>query len=267
MSDENEVQPDADAKRKDDAMDADEPSARPEKDRVLAYQAIIDFIGGDPFNTPAPTYQRTSPNPYRDDDSHLVEIYQDENGFEYWVNTADDSLVQAGPSARLRPEPRQTKPEDRLPVSLLREKAVAMVTRVIKDFPERRSSFHPLEDNRKRETYFFRWDDFSFPAPESELPPFVQVGLHADGTLASFVNTMGFVHEKKIHEVTAHDSYTVDLHFNGERMSLEVRMPMSQYAEAIKAVPLAGPVPQGLEHTGSASAKLRRLADMIDSFE
>ena len=46
------------------------------------------------------------------------------------------------------------------------------------------------EDNRDRQVYFFRWDDFSAPLRESELPPFVQVALYADGQLASYTDTL-----------------------------------------------------------------------------
>ncbi len=135
-------------------------------------------------------YRCAAPNPYRDDDAQKVEIYADDRGNEYWIDPADDVLVQAGPSARVHPTPRKTRPEDRLAVSELRAKAVSIVEANVAGFARRRSEYHPLEDNRNRETYFFRWDDFSQPAKESELPPFVQVGINADGTLASYTNTL-----------------------------------------------------------------------------
>ena len=75
-------------------------------------------------------------------------------------------------------------------ISDLREKAMQIAAAGVKDFESRKSSLHPLEDNRKREVYFFRWDDFSSPVKESELPPFVQVGIYADGKLASYTNTL-----------------------------------------------------------------------------
>ena len=49
---------------------------------------------------------------------------------------------------------------------------------------------HPLEDNRNREIYFFRFDDSRVKVSESELPPFIQVGLRADGELVSATNTL-----------------------------------------------------------------------------
>lgn len=57
-------------------------------------------------------------------------------------------------------------------------------------FSGRKSSYHPLEDNKDKELYFFRWDDFSQPAKESEMPPFVQVGLDAEGGIVSFTDTL-----------------------------------------------------------------------------
>ncbi len=136
------------------------------------------------------TYRCTAPNPYKDDDAKKVEIYADDRGNEYWIDPAGDVLVQAGPSARLHSAARKTRTEDRLSVSELRTKAVAIVEANVAGFAGRRSEYHPLEDNRNRETYFFRWDDFSQPAKESELPPFVQVGINADGSLASYTNTL-----------------------------------------------------------------------------
>lgn len=67
---------------------------------------------------------------------------------------------------------------------------MGVVSAQLPDFAARRSSLHPLEDHKDRELYFFRWDDFSQPAKESELPPFVQVGIRADGTVVSFTNTL-----------------------------------------------------------------------------
>lgn len=188
-----ERQLDTDSPSDDDSADPnddirdEEFRSRPPDDRVTAVERIRTFRA-DP--SLALMYRCTAPNPYKDDDAKLVEIYADDRGNEYWIDPADDLLVQAGPSARLHPTPRKTRAEDRLTVPELRAKALAIVEANVEGFAKRRSTYHPLEDNRNRETYFFRWDDFSQPAKESELPPFVQVGLHADGTVASYTNTL-----------------------------------------------------------------------------
>jgi hypothetical protein len=170
-----------------EAPEDDEPAERGMEERANAVGVIRRFRGDEFLIL---TYLRTSPNPYRDDDAQVIEIYADDRGFEYWIDPQGDVLVQAGPSARVHPTPRKTRDADRRSVGELRAAAVALVTTQVDDFAAKRSGFHPLEDNRARETFFFRWDDFSQPAKESELPPFVQVGLHADGTLASYTNTL-----------------------------------------------------------------------------
>jgi hypothetical protein len=156
-------------------------------ERTKALDAIRSFRNDDALTL---TYRSTAPNPYKDDDAQRIELYADDRGFEYWVDPADEILVQAGPSTGVHPQARKTGPEDRLTVSELRNRAVGIVAVQIPGWAARRSSLHPLEDNRNREVYFFRWDDFSQPAKESELPPFVQVGLYADGALASFTDTL-----------------------------------------------------------------------------
>jgi hypothetical protein len=75
-----------------------------------------------------------------------------------------------------------------LAVSALRERASALVTRMMPDFTERKASMHPFEDNRRNQIFFFRWEEAG--AFEFDLPPFIQVGIHADGTLACYTDTV-----------------------------------------------------------------------------
>lgn len=164
---------------------ADAANARPGAERGRALDAIRRFRGGE---APGLAYASTSSNPYRDD--ALIETYVTDDGSYYWIDPATDVLVQAGPTQGRDPKAHPTRPEQRLPVAALRERAVALLAAQVPDFPARRSSFHPLEDNKGREIYFFRWDDFSRPARETEMPPFVQVALYADGSLASYTNTL-----------------------------------------------------------------------------
>jgi len=137
-----------------------------------------------------------SGNPYKDDESR-IQIYQDEKqGIEVWTNAplsfndgSDESakLVQIGPTAGTPTAGHKTgKPGM---AKELRSQAVAIIEKVGID-QARRSSLHPLEDNRKGIMYFFRWDDFTKPIRESELTPFIQVALYADGSLAGYTNTL-----------------------------------------------------------------------------
>ncbi len=154
--------------------------------REGAVRAIKKFRGLDQL---AIAYNSTSPNPYRDDES-VIESYVDDQGNEYWVDPSADRLVQMGPNAGGDQAPHQVGQADRLPVKDLRERAISLADGAVDGFAARRSSLHPLEDNKDKQIYFFRWDDFSAPLKESELPPFVQVALYADGALASFTNTL-----------------------------------------------------------------------------
>jgi hypothetical protein len=128
-------------------------------------------------------------NPYAHD-GRTMDIYEDDQRFEYWLEKPYDRLIQAAPAAHQPAPTHKVRPENRLPVSELRQLAYRLIAREVPDFDDRRSQLHPLEDNRQRRIYFFRFDDFGEPVPESELPPFVQVGLRADGQLVSFTNTL-----------------------------------------------------------------------------
>lgn len=175
-----------DAMHDDAARAHDDAASRPAERRGGAIEAIRAFRKDARLS---PAYRSTSPNPYKDD-GRTIEIYVDEHGNEYWVDPANDGLVQVGPGAGMHQTARKTRPEARLAVPELRTIAMGVVSAQLPDFAARRSSLHPLEDHKDRELYFFRWDDFSQPAKESELPPFVQVGIRADGTVVSFTNTL-----------------------------------------------------------------------------
>lgn len=131
----------------------------------------------------------TMPNPYRDDDS-LLDTYADDAGNEYWFCSATGALIQVAPRESPDPKAYAPGPAGVLPVKELRDRAVTAAAALSPNFLERRSSLHPLEDNRRRRIYFFRWDDFSAPLRDSELPPFLQVAMSCDGGLVSFTNTL-----------------------------------------------------------------------------
>jgi hypothetical protein len=171
----------------DDAIrSADALRARPEHRRGEAVRRIRAFRGNESLPL---TYVGTSSNPYRDDEAD-IETYVDAHGTEYWIDPSNDVLVQAGPGPGADQKARAARPETRRPVAELREIAVAVAAAQAPEFLAIRSTLHPLEDNKGREIYFFRWDDLSRPVRETEMPPFVQVGLFADGSVASFTNTL-----------------------------------------------------------------------------
>lgn len=135
------------------------------------------------------TFRATLLNPYKNGDQKIA-IYVDDKGYEYWVDTTDHYLVQVGPGAHLDREAVTVRPESRLAIAELRRRAIALATSEMPEFTTMRAELHPLEDSKNRQIYFFRWDDFRKPVKEVELPPFIQVGIYADGALASFTNTL-----------------------------------------------------------------------------
>lgn len=166
--------------------DVDASRSRPSWARKTAEKRIRDFRDNGDLSL---TYLQTSSNPYKDDGAD-IETYADNEGFEYWIDPENDILVQAGPRAGEHPTSRTIGPDRRLPVPSLRAKAISIAVANVPAFEKRKNALHPLEANKDKEIYFFRWDDFSSPVAESAMPPFVQVGLFADGTLASFTDTL-----------------------------------------------------------------------------
>jgi hypothetical protein len=124
-------------------------------------------------------------------DDGLTEKYADDQGYDYRVRRADGALVEVDRDEDIHSKARPARPEARLPVVELRRMAMAIVEKQRPAFEQERSSYHPFEGNRDRELYLFRWEDFSRPLAESRTPPFVQVGLYADGLLASYADTLG----------------------------------------------------------------------------
>ena len=160
------------------------PSARTNANAALRIHALR----GDA--SIAPHHLRNAADPYTDDGRALT-IYADAHGTEYWYDPERDAIVHAGPGPGGDPTPPATRPADRLPVAELRAIAETYATRMLADFPGRKASLHPLEDNLRRDLYFFRWDDLSRPCAESEMPPFLQVAVRANGAFHSCTCTLG----------------------------------------------------------------------------
>ncbi|MFC1639055.1 hypothetical protein ACFL26_02165 [Patescibacteria group bacterium] len=139
----------------------------------------------------AVTYLSSERDPYDDDDSdRRLDVYADDGGYEYRVDPDTCSVMQMGRREDSDPPTHAARPDERLPVADLRQAALGIVERQIPGFERLLSSLHPLEANDRREVYYFRWEDLSEPLSESELPPFVQVGLLPNGSISSFTDTL-----------------------------------------------------------------------------
>jgi hypothetical protein len=124
----------------------------------------------------------TFPNPYREEHEELISLSDGKT--EIWIDAKTRGIVQIGPSANdLNPIPSGKRPVSEL--RMLAKRAVA----ILGGDPDLHK-LHPMEDNRNRLTYYFRWDDFTSPIKEAELPPFIQVAITADGIITSFTNTL-----------------------------------------------------------------------------
>ncbi len=123
-------------------------------------------------------------------DNALTATYADGQGYEYRIDHASGLLLTVDRQADLYSQARPTRPETRLPVGALREIALTLITTQRPNFATTRPSLHPFEGNIDRELYLFRWEDYSSPLAESRTPPYIQVGLYADGRPASYVNTL-----------------------------------------------------------------------------
>ncbi len=175
-----------DALNKKAFQEIDAESSRPPEARAAAEKAIHVFRKNEKL---ALTYTATVSNPYTDDEAQ-IETYVDDQGYEYWVNPKNNILVQSSASTGVYSKTSTARSSNLRTVAELRAQAIEIISTQIPDFNAHKGSLHPLEDNKNRITYFFRWDDFTSPVKESEMAPFVQVGLFADGTLASYTNTL-----------------------------------------------------------------------------
>jgi hypothetical protein len=96
-----------------------------------------------------------------------------------------------GPASGGDPSPLEDRTAEPLSVHELRDIAVGIAERQRSGFASRMRTLHPLEDNLRKRTYFFRWDDLAVACEEDAVPPFLQVALRPDGSLVSFTDTLG----------------------------------------------------------------------------
>ncbi len=152
------------------------------------------------------------PNPYKDGEEKM-DIYKSEDGrLEVWTEAGDVSrVIQAGPGAGLHHTSVKVAKAKRLEVPEMRARAVRVATKAVEGYPLRLSELHPLEDHKDREIYFFRWDDFTTRVRDSEMPPFVQVALYADGRLASYTDTLARSTKQETPKVATKRTFTVTI--------------------------------------------------------
>lgn len=124
-------------------------------------------------------------NPY---DGSAMQMYEDRDGYEYWTDGEDGHLVQAGPVAGL---PSADPNPGRLGLTAEARKAAALSLACIADrrFADIHQSLTLTEDSRRGFLFFYRWEEPS-DAGGTELPPFMQVAVYADGGLALLTNAL-----------------------------------------------------------------------------
>ena len=175
------------------------PTASPDE-RRRALDAVKKLTGENDVRL---EFRSRDQEPLGEDEPLILDTYVDGKDNEYWIEPHGGSIVQMGPESGRYSPPHTARPEDDRTVADLRTAAIDIVRRQINGFDSMISSLHPLEANDRRAIYFFRWEDLSEPLSESELPPFVQVGLYADGKLASFADTLSS-HQNELPPVSDH---------------------------------------------------------------
>jgi hypothetical protein len=118
-----------------------------------------------------------------------IDIYADNHDYEYWLTAAHGRIIQASPRAGLHQTAHANGQAERRSVKELRDQALTLAEAQRPGFIERLSEYHPYEENRRGNLYLFRWE-LGTPPDSTEIPPFIQVGLFADGTLACFTDAL-----------------------------------------------------------------------------
>ncbi len=163
-----------------------------EEEQMRAADAIKHLTGRKPDKL---EFRSRDQEPLSDGEPLILDTYVDGKGNEYWIEPHSGTVVQMGPETGRYSPPQPAGSADGLTVVELRERATEIAGRQICDFANLINSLHPLEANDRRAVYFFRWEDLSEPLSETELPPFVQVGLYPNGEMASFADTLSSYRE------------------------------------------------------------------------
>jgi hypothetical protein len=116
-------------------------------------------------------------------------IYTDATGTRYYVDLQTGRLAQIEPNLLTHPDIPDT---ERKPIEELRSLAERFA---LANSPHLQTSINELlyEQGNKGDIYFFRWDwrnrDWS-GTDWRMMPPFLQVGLLADGRVIIYLNTL-----------------------------------------------------------------------------
>ncbi|NMC80763.1 MAG: hypothetical protein GYA59_15485, partial [Chloroflexi bacterium] len=113
-----------------------------------------------------------------------VAVYQDSEGRKYLVDPTTNQVVEI--DARAAP-PTDTAQSASLAPDDLSAKAQQWMQAILPDFSAREASLS-YEEGAKSDEYFFTWRD-ALP-PGAFNAPFAQIGLHKNGVLFAYYNTL-----------------------------------------------------------------------------
>ena len=140
---------------------------------------------------------RKTANPYADG---VVTVSTLKGTHEVWLTPSGYAVhygMRPNLDDRLTPSPKSIDEATRLSVADLRTIAVRLANAILAhnlpgtDTGKTLTNLYPLEDNIRKELYFFRWDNLSKMVDEDEMYPFIQLALRPDGSLYSFSTTIG----------------------------------------------------------------------------
>lgn len=133
------------------------------------------------------TYLKTDANPFGPDDAN-IDIYSDNDDFEYWFSSETGRLIQTRPRAGLVDHgPDRADLSNRKSVNKLRSLAMKIVRRFTPDFKFK--DYYLFEENRRGKLYLFRWEK-KVENDGDGIPPFIQVGLYSDGKIACYSDAL-----------------------------------------------------------------------------
>lgn len=161
------------------------PRDTPPSAAIAAIRAILNPSVTPSLNPSVPHSRHASSYAER----ASIQCYTDPDGYEFWFDYERLVLVRAarqGEDTAAHPP----RPDVRLPVAELRGRAIDLIERQIPGFRRDMTSYHPYEGNRKKCDYRFRWESHALPLAESDVTPYVEVTLRADGELVEYVNAL-----------------------------------------------------------------------------
>ncbi len=132
------------------------------------------------------TFQGTSNNPYTKTQKR-IEHWKDQKGFDYWVDSNTNQVVQFGPG----PDSIFTFERDgkkSLSQTELKSIAENYLSKNIKNFDELKKQLNFRQMSKPgNATHAFRWEAKTMPTGE-EILPFIQIVLSPTGEVISFAD-------------------------------------------------------------------------------